>query len=315
MSVPASTAPDSAGGIPAPVEPFVGRRLALSPSRAVDFKQCPLKYRLRAIDRIPEPPSRTAVRGTLVHAVLEALFGLPATERLPQRAATLIEPAWARLLEERPEVAALVADGSLPRFLEEVRALVGVYFTLEDPTAVDPESVEFFVEGELPDGSPVRGIVDRIDRAPDDTLHIVDYKTGRSPAPAYEARALFQLKFYALMLLHTRGVVPAQLKLIYLADAEVLTYEPDGEELRRFERIVSALWTAIEAATRTGDFPPTRSWLCQYCDYKALCPEFGGTTPPYPREPAAAALDSVAADDTAAAADSTAAGSAAEGIA
>src|SRR5687768_15402674 len=69
-------------------------RPALSPSRASDFKQCPLKYRLRAIDRVPEPPSRAAVRGTVVHAVLEDLFGLPAAERQPARAAALVPGAW-----------------------------------------------------------------------------------------------------------------------------------------------------------------------------------------------------------------------------
>ncbi|MGL5830057.1 MAG: PD-(D/E)XK nuclease family protein, partial [Angustibacter sp.] len=42
---------------------------ALSPSRAADFMQCPLRYRLRVIDRIPEPPSAAATRGTLVHWV------------------------------------------------------------------------------------------------------------------------------------------------------------------------------------------------------------------------------------------------------
>ena len=47
------------------------RRPALSPSRAADFKQCPLLYRFRAIDRLPEVPGRAQVRGTLVHAVLE----------------------------------------------------------------------------------------------------------------------------------------------------------------------------------------------------------------------------------------------------
>lgn len=50
---------------------------ALSPSRANDFKLCPLKYRLRAIDRTPEPPTSAAARGTVVHAVPERMFGMP----------------------------------------------------------------------------------------------------------------------------------------------------------------------------------------------------------------------------------------------
>jgi len=33
---------------------------SLSPSRASDFKTCPLLYRFRSIDRLPEPPSPAA---------------------------------------------------------------------------------------------------------------------------------------------------------------------------------------------------------------------------------------------------------------
>ena len=46
------------------------RRPSLSPSRAADFKTCPLLYRFRTIDRLPEKKSLAAVRGTLVHSVL-----------------------------------------------------------------------------------------------------------------------------------------------------------------------------------------------------------------------------------------------------
>ena len=42
--------------------PEAPRRPALSPSRAADFKQCPLLYRFRAIDRLAELPTRAQVR-------------------------------------------------------------------------------------------------------------------------------------------------------------------------------------------------------------------------------------------------------------
>src|ERR1700723_4413401 len=63
--------------------PRADRRRSLSPSRAGDFMTCPLLYRFRVIDRLPEPPSPAAARGTLVHAVLEHLFNRPAPERTP----------------------------------------------------------------------------------------------------------------------------------------------------------------------------------------------------------------------------------------
>ncbi len=266
-------------------EPVTRSRPALSPSRAADFKQCPLKYRLRAIDRVPEPPTRAAVRGTVVHAVLEDLFGLPAAERGPDRAAELVPGAWERVRAGREGLDELVAAGGPEALFDEVRRLVAGYYELEDPTRFDPDGLEERVEVDLDGEIPLRGFVDRIDVAPNGLLRVVDYKTGRAPGPQHEARALFQLKFYALVILRTRGILPAQLRLIYLADKVLLTYTPDREELDRFARILTALWQAILDAGRTGDFPPQRNSMCRYCDFHALCPEFGGTPPPYPGWP------------------------------
>jgi putative RecB family exonuclease len=67
-------------------ETFTGP--SLSPSRAADFKTCPLLFRFRTIDKLPEQPTADQARGTLVHAVLEALFDLPAPDRTPA--------AWSR---------------------------------------------------------------------------------------------------------------------------------------------------------------------------------------------------------------------------
>ncbi|MFE3543230.1 RecB family exonuclease [Nocardia sp. NPDC059177] len=285
MSVPVPVSLIDSAACDAPGGAAPRSRPALSPSRASDFKQCPLKYRLRAIDRIPEPPSRAAVRGTVVHAVLEDLFGLPAAQRHPERAAELVPAAWERVRGERDGLDHLVAEGGPEALFAEVRRLVDGYYELEDPRRFEPESLEERVEVVLDGDIPLRGFVDRIDVAPNGLLRVVDYKTGRSPGPLHEARALFQLKFYALVILRTRGILPAQLRLIYLADKILLTYSPDRDELDRFERILTALWRAVLDAGRTGDFPPQRNALCKFCEFKPLCPEFGGTPPPYPGWP------------------------------
>src|SRR4029077_20801617 len=88
------------------------RRPSLSPSRAADFKTCPLLYRFRTIDRIPEPPTTDQARGTLVHAVLERLFALPAAQRTKAEAAALVAPQWERLCDEQPLLAGLFGDGA-----------------------------------------------------------------------------------------------------------------------------------------------------------------------------------------------------------
>jgi putative RecB family exonuclease len=264
------------------------RRPALSPSRASDFKQCPLLYRFRAVDRLPEKPDQAQVRGIIVHAVLEKLFGLPAAERVPERANELIGPAWTELTEEREELAGLFQgadDPELAGWLASARVLLASYFELEDPRRLQPEACELRVETELASGLLLRGFIDRLDVAPTGEIRIVDYKTGTAPREFGEAKALFQMKFYALALYRMRGVVPRQLRLMYLSDRQSLTYTPDEAELIRFERTLDAVWQAILRAGRTGDFPPNPGRLCDWCDHKAHCPAFGGTPPPYPGWP------------------------------
>ena len=96
---------------------------------------------------------------------------------------------------------------------------------------------------------------------------------------------MFQMKFYAVALLRSRGVLPARLRLIYLANGQLLDYSPDLDELLRFEKTLMAIWRAIQSAGATGDFRPTPSRMCNWCAHQSLCPVFGGTPPPYPGWP------------------------------
>jgi putative RecB family exonuclease len=270
----------------------VRRRPALSPSRAADFKQCPLLYRFRAVDRLPETPSRVQVRGTVVHAVLERLFALTPDQRAPEVGRYLVDLVWRDVLTHSPELAELFAgpdDAELTEWLDSARELVEGYFALENPRLVQPEACELLVEAELPTTGDetllLRGYIDRLDVAPTGEIRVVDYKSGTAPREVFEAKALFQMKFYALVLLRLRGVVPRQLRLMYLADRQALTYAPDEAELVRFERTLAAIWSAILRAAHSGDFRPNPSRMCDWCDHKPRCPAFGGTAPPYPGWP------------------------------
>ena len=320
----------------------VPRRPALSPSRAADFKQCPLLYRFRAIDRLPEAPGPAQVRGTLVHAVLERLYALPAAERVPDAARALVEPAWAELCEAEPGLPAALfgtlteaggtetgatraadtgtadtgaeaaqrptppvpSPGEPPAdpagvWLAGVDPLLDAYFALEDPRRVEPQACEQLVEVELESGLLLRGYVDRIDtvggaggegepvggEAGEGDYRVVDYKTGSAPGPAVEARALFQMKFYALVLLLLRGRAPRELRLMYLTGPVILHYVPDAEQLLRFGRTLEAMWTAIRAAGVTGEFRPNPGPSCAWCSHRAVCPAWDGVPPPYPGWP------------------------------
>ncbi len=263
---------------------------SLSPSRAADFLSCPLMYRFRTVDRLPEPSSPDAVRGTLVHKVLEDIFDLPAPARTREAAHAMLVPTWATIQLQEPRAAGILEGLDEAAWLESGHASLDQWFGLENPTRLEPAEREAFVECLLDSGLMLRGVIDRIDVAPDGAVRLVDYKTGASPREGFESRALFQLRFYGLMLWRTRGVIPQVVQLVYLADSQIVSYEPDERDLLATERKIRAIWSAILEARATGDYQPSPGRHCDWCRHQALCPAFGGTPPPIPERASRASL-------------------------
>ncbi|MBN2177137.1 MAG: PD-(D/E)XK nuclease family protein [Demequinaceae bacterium] len=257
------------------------RAPALSPSRASDFRQCPLLFRLRTIDQVPEPPSAAATQGTLVHSVLEKLFDLPARVRTLEAAIGMLRPAWDELLTRNPGLGTLhETSEEVEDWLGEAAQKLETYFTLENPQRLEPDAREQFLEWQMPEGPLLRGIIDRVDVAPDGSIRIVDYKTGKAPAPQYGQQAKFQMRFYALLVSHLRGRLPSVLQLLYLKDGGTFALHPTDEDLDLVQHEILEVWAAIRDAATRSEWPPRRGQLCAWCNFHALCPEFGGTPPP-----------------------------------
>lgn len=257
---------------------------ALSASRAKEFQRCPLQYRLHVVDGIREPATVATALGTLVHAVLEHLFDSPAAGRTPATAVALVGPQWEEMTTRDPSLAELVeGDGGAEAFLTRARDLIGQYFQIEDPQWLDPVGRELRVDVVTPEGIRLRGFIDRVDRSPRGDLRVIDYKTGRAPSPRFTEEALYQMRFYAL-LLRESDRLPARTQLLYLKSGQVLTLDPLPEDITRFSAGVAQLWAQVEADATRGHFPARRNPLCSWCRLRDLCPEFGGTTPPLPED-------------------------------
>ncbi len=209
----------------------------------------------RAVDRLPESPSAPAVRGTLVHAVLEQMFGRPGPDRTPDAAAASIGLVWQELIEEYPELAGLVPTRISTRGWRPPRIWCGPTSASRIRAASRPRHASSPSRSRSPRGSRSAASSTGSTCAATGELRIVDYKTGASPDPDFEAKALYQLKFYALMIYRLRGVVPSQLKLIYLGDVRSLQYTPSEAELLALRGGVIALWRTVRRALETGNFP------------------------------------------------------------
>src|SRR4051812_22243655 len=158
----------------------------LSPSKVSSFTDCALAFRFSAIDRLPEPPTPAATKGTLVHAALERLYDLPPAQRTVDTAVRCLAEAMDALRDD-PEFADLgLSAEEETAFLVDADRLVRNDFLIEDPTSVQPIGLELMLQAEI-GGVMVRGIIDRLELDAAGGPLLPHYKTRPAPHERDEA--------------------------------------------------------------------------------------------------------------------------------
>lgn len=252
-----------------------GAERSWSSSKLETYAKCPLyfwaAYAMALEPReLPKAGFDVLILGSIYHLVLERLYD-QAPDGDPERLRALLPgvarqvyddapneygfrptPLWERQREELTEV--------LRRTLEGLIEVAGEY----EPTA--PE-LAFGLRGEPPlvlEGEQVlklRGYIDRVDRAPDGRLRIIDYKAGSTPisATALTKGERLQLPLYALAAEQALGAGVASGFYWHIGSAR-----PSSLRLEKYEGgVLGAIETAvgyamdIVAAVRAGQFAPT----------------------------------------------------------
>lgn len=248
----------------------VNQPLRISPSAVSEYQNCPLLYRYRKINKLPEPPSLDAERGTLVHTVLHDLFESIPEERTPQTAIDLLPSRWKSQIEAKPALHDLVTNQK--EWLDRAASLLETYFTLEDPKTFDATHREIHLENDLTEEIYLHGYVDRLDVAKTGEVRIVDYKSGKAPKPGWEEKALFQLRVYALLYWKNNAVLPRLLQLIYLGDGKLVKSQPTLADLESTEKTLLRVANEISISIEKDYWPPNPTRLCDWCFFKSICP-------------------------------------------
>lgn len=248
---------------------------SLSPSSVSSFKNCPLAFRFSYIDRLPEPPSAAASKGTLVHRALELLMLRPPDARTVEAALTDLERARAEMSAHSDLADLELTEEEWHEFHGDAESLVRRYFELEDPRTVNPIGLELKLTAEF-GGVTLRGVIDRLELDADGELVVTDYKTGSVPGEYHENNRLAGVHIYAALCERMLGRRPASVQLYYLSRPEAIIARPTEQSVNGVERRTGAIWSAIARACERDDFRPHQGPLCNYCTFKPYCPEFGG---------------------------------------
>lgn len=220
---------------------------AWSFSRYSDYKQCPLKCKLKHVDKIKEPPNKAMERGSLIHTLAEKYLKGELSKLPPEL--KLFEAEFKKLRAQ---------------FKKSINGMV-VEDNWSFTKSWDETSWNDWV------GCWVRIKLDCAHHEDEETLIVTDWKTGKFRVESH-SEYVEQLELYSLAALllhpHLQQVKP---RLVYLDQGEI--YPAKGEELV-FTRAdipkLKKLWEKrVKAMMSDTTFAPRPNDKCHWCFFSA----------------------------------------------
>lgn len=267
--------PDDEAGSFGPLEPATPvltdryGRLRLSFSRVDTYRNCPRRFRYTHVDRLPRKPSPHLSFGSSIHGALERFYD----RKLPDRPSVdellgFLYASW-----DPSGFAELPRSEQLEFYRHAQNVLRRFHGRLPDEHRL-PAATEAWFEMPIGHEAVVVGSIDRVDVDDDGRFHLVDYKTNRRVGNRADVARSLQLALYAMACRHLYGALPETVALDFVVPGVVVRIHRDELELDAARQAV--LDTA--AAVRAEEFHPTPNRLCDWCDFKAVCPAWQGET-------------------------------------
>ncbi len=236
--------------------------MRLSYSALSSYENCPLSYRFQYVDGLEVEPTPYLSFGRSLHAALEWLYGR-STPEPPSLEGLLsyLDSCWSS--------EGFSGADEESSYLKHGREVLTRFYYSNIGDFRLPVAVEERFELDR-GGFVLSGVIDRVDRNPDGSYEIIDYKTSRRLPEISRLREDLQLPIYQLACKEIWGINPSKLTFYYLVHNQRYSTRPLDEE--GLARVVGRL-DAVAAAISRGDFHATPNRLCPWCSFRDICPE------------------------------------------
>lgn len=255
-----------------------------SHSKLSAFEQCPLKFKFRYIDKIPRPLETTieAHLGSSVHSALEWLYTRVKEGIIPTIDDVIVK--YNEIWQQEQKDNLKIINGLLKHedyFNKGIEFLVS-YYMQNKPFDDNTIEIEKKIVIEIGDqGHKLQGYIDRLAyNLKSKEYEVHDYKTANTLPSKEKIDTDRQLALYSIGIKEIYGQTK-RVKLVwhFLAHNKRIEVKKTDKELQETKDHIQRLITKIE---NTTEFPAKTSRLCDWCDYKTICPAWGNT-PPEPK--------------------------------
>jgi hypothetical protein len=259
---------------------------ALSASGYGTWEWCSWKYFLQYELGFEDISGAAAFMGTLGHKVLELLSKAVVVNHPKDSKIWDVQHLWNICFNyyylKEPVIAEQVEPSKLKKVCEGIHNLlashyspirdntisaeVGFNFSLEEPDFKLPDSDQYF---------SIRGRIDRVDKIDDETIEIIDYKTGsrvcwesedRHKKGPEDLRKEIQPRMYHLAAKHlypwAKNIIVTFIYIVDGGPVSVLFVDEDAEDTKE---MIRKRFKTIQNSNN-----PNRSlgWKCNMCNFK-----------------------------------------------
>ncbi len=253
-----------------------------SHSRLSTFEQCKLKYKFRYIDKIIPDIERTIEShlGSVVHSALEWLYNEIRKKKIPSMDDLIVKYSeyWREDYDE--EIPIIKKEMTAKDYFNQGIKFLLDYYSKNEPFDDNTIAVEkeIFLKLDKDGKYKVRGFIDRL---------VYNLKTGEYEVHDYKTSNRFpkdehiendrQLALYSIAIKENYGTEKGVVLIWhYLSFNKKIHSRRTNAQLDKLKEDTIKLIKEIES---TINFPPTKSSLCHWCEYKPICPAWGNKPP------------------------------------